>query len=255
MSPAGRPFDYWIPVFTEMDRDAGQTVQLKQQTVSNNNKSQRLTPVAGNGLLDRRLFLQGGLVMGAAQLLAGKAHAAAGEPVARPEWMNVPGKPFTPYGQPAEYEDEVVRYPAPNRVLRNNGASWSPLHRLEGMITPNGLHYERHHNGVPQINPDEHRLLVHGLVRQPAFFSIDNLLRYPMRSQICFVECGGNSNAGWNDTPSRAEAGYFHGLVSCSEWTGVPLPTVLAEVGHRQNGQMADCRRRRCVCDEYQHPD
>ena len=172
-------------------------------------KTMTLTPVAGNGLLDRRLFLQSGVALGAAQLVAGNTQAAA----ARPEWMNVSGEPFSPYGQPSQYEEEVARYPAPNRVLRNNGASWTPLHRLEGMITPNGLHYERHHNGVPQINPAEHKLLVHGLVRQPTFFSIDNLLRYPLRSQICFLECGGNSNAGWNKTPSRAEAGYFHGLV------------------------------------------
>ena len=190
-------------------------------------KTMTLTPVAGNGLLDRRLFLQSVVALGVAQLVAGNAQAAA----ARPEWMNVPGEPFSPYGQPSQHEEEVARYPAPNRVLRNNGASWTPLHRLEGMITPNGLHYERHHNGVPQINPAEHKLLVHGLVRQPTFFSMDNLLRYPLRSQICFLECGGNSNAGWNKTPSRAEAGYFHGLVSCSEWTGVPLSTVLAEVG------------------------
>ena len=201
------------------------------------NKSGPFNPVAGNGLLDRRLFLQSGLVLGTAQLVAGNARAAGQEPAARPEsaarpgWMNVPGQPFTPYGQPAGYEDEVVRYPSPNRQLRNSGASWTPLHMLEGTITPNGLHYERHHNGVPQINPEGHRLLVHGMVRQPAFFTIDNLLRYPMRSQICFVECGGNSNAGWNRAPSQAEAGYFHGLVSCSEWTGVPLSTILAEVG------------------------
>lgn len=199
--------------------------------MADNKKPLSLTPVAGNGLLDRRLFLQSGLALGTAQMLAGKVQATTREHAARPDWMNVPGEPFTPYGQPAKYEDEVVRYPSPNRVLRNNGAAWTPLHRLEGMITPNGLHYERHHNGVPQIDPAQHRLLVHGLVRQPAFFSIDNLLRYPMRSQICFVECGGNSNAGWNKTPSRAEAGYFHGLVSCSEWTGVPLSTVLSEVG------------------------
>ncbi len=194
-------------------------------------KSASFTPVAGNGLLDRRMFLKSGLVLGSAQLVANSAYAARSEPPARPDWMNVPGEPFSPYGKPAEFEDEVARYPAPNRQLRNSGTSWTPLHKLEGMITPNGLHYERHHNGVPRINPAEHRLLVHGLVRQPAFFSMDNLLRYPLRSQICFVECGGNSNAGWNKSPSRAEAGYFHGLVSCSEWTGVPLATILAEVG------------------------
>ena len=126
--------------------------------MTGNKKSPSPAPVAGNGLLDRRLFLQGGVALGTAQLVAGNVQAVA----ARPESMSVPGEPFTPYGQPAQFEEEVVRYPAPNRVLRNNGASWTPLHRLEGMITPNGLHYERHHNGVPQINPDEHRLLVHG---------------------------------------------------------------------------------------------
>ncbi len=199
--------------------------------MTSKNKSVTFSSVAGNGLLDRRLFLKSGLVLGTAQLVAGNAHAARQEASVRPEWMNTPGKPFTPYGQPAEYEDEVARFPSPNRLMRNSGASWTPLHKLEGMITPNGLHYERHHNGVPQINPAEHRLLLHGLVRQPLSFSIDNLLRYPLQSKICFLECGGNSNAGWNKSPSRAEAGYFHGLVSCSEWTGVPLATVLAEAG------------------------
>ena len=187
--------------------------------------------VAGNGLLDRRLFLKSSLALGSASFIADGAHAAGTEQPARPAWMNVPGEPFTPYGRPSGFEDEVARFPSPNRQLRNNGASWTPLHKLEGMITPNGLHYERHHNGVPRINPDEHELLVHGLVERPSFFSIENLLRYPLRSQICFVECGGNSNPGWNKSPSRAEAGYFHGLVSCSEWTGVPLSTVLAETG------------------------
>ena len=193
---------------------------------SANNKSLHLA--AGNGLLDRRLFLQGGLALGGAPLLAATTVAAT---PARPEWMNRPGEPFSHYGQPSPHESEVARFASPNRVWRNNGVSWTPLHRLEGIITPNGLHYERHHNGVPQIDPDAHQLLVHGLVRQPLFVSMDNLLRYPLRSQICFVECGGNSNAGWNKTPSRAEAGYFHGLVSCSEWTGVPLSVILTEAG------------------------
>ncbi len=192
-----------------------------------------LTPVAGNGLLCRRLLLKGGLALSTAAPLAAAATAAPGRAAPRPPWMNVPGAPFTPYGKPSEFEDEVVRFPAPNRLVRNNGAAWTPLHRLEGMITPNGLHYERHHNGVPQIDPARHELLVHGLVERPSFFRVADLLRYPLRSQICFIECGGNSNAGWNKAPSRAEAGYFHGLVSCSEWAGVPLSTVLAEAGLR----------------------
>ncbi len=145
--------------------------------------------------------------------------------------MRRPGAAFTAYGNPSYYEDRVVRFAAPNRQLRNNGAAWTPLHLLQGTITPNGLHYERHHNGVPDIDPARHELLLHGLVKTPSFFSMDALLAYPMRSQICFVECGGNSNAGWNTSPARSEAGYFHGLVSCSEWTGIPLSILLDEVG------------------------
>ena len=192
------------------------------------------TPVAGNGLLDRRLFLKRGLTFGtiAAAYTQGAVAAARIDP-ADPPWMHEPGKPFTPYGMPADHESEVVRFPAPNRVMRNNGASFSPLHLMEGAITPNGLHFERHHNGVPQIDPDRHELMLDGLVSHPLLFSVNSLLRYPLRSRICFIECGGNSSAGWNQVPSTAQAGYFHGLVSCSEWTGIPLGTLLDEAGVR----------------------
>lgn len=200
--------------------------------------SNYLQPVAGNGLLDRRLFLKSGLTFSVATFAASKIPAvfAADEnqqPVdpASPPWMHESGAPFSLYGMPSRYESDVVRYPTANQTVKGNGVSWTPLHKLEGMITPNGLHFERHHNGVPQIDPQQHRLLVHGLVNNPSFFTMDSLLRYPMQSRICFVECGGNSNAGWNKLPSRSEAGYFHGLVSCSEWTGVPLATVLNETG------------------------
>jgi sulfane dehydrogenase subunit SoxC len=190
-------------------------------------------PVAGNGLLHRRLLLKGGLGFGTVVLLANSRAVAAqaGPPDARPAWMREPGAEFTPYGRPSPHEADVARYAAPNRVMRNSGASWTPLHLLEGAITPNGLHFERHHNGVPAVDPDRHELLLHGLVRRPLRFGMSALLRYPLRSRICFIECGGNSNAGWNRIPSRAEAGWFHGLVSCSEWTGVPLSTVLDEAG------------------------
>ncbi len=200
-----------------------------------------LHAVAGNGLLDRRLFLKSGLGLGAAAMLTPviKESKAASESaaidatdidLASPPWMHTPGEGFSTYGSPSEYESDVVRFPSPNRAVPGNGVSWTPLHLLEGTITPNGLHFERHHNGVPHINPLQHRLLIHGLVKNPSFFKVDDLLRYPMTSRICFVECGGNSNAGWNKAPIRSEAGYFHGLVSCSEWTGIPLTVLLEEV-------------------------
>lgn len=184
-------------------------------------------PVAGGGLLDRRLFLKQGFGAGAGLLLVG-LDASATE---IPPWMNTPGTPFSNYGQPSIHEKEAIRWISANSGAPGNGISWSPLHKLEGIITPNGLHFERHHNGVPAIDPERHRLRLHGLVRNPISFGVDDLLRYPMVSRICFVECGGNSNAGWHEEPIQTPAGYFHGLASCSEWTGVPLATLLDEAG------------------------
>jgi sulfane dehydrogenase subunit SoxC len=189
--------------------------------------------VAGNGLLDRRLFLKSSLSFGSIAL-ATTAETTSASPMSnshRPDWMKVPGKEFSTYGKPSSFEEEVARFPSPNRLMRNSGVSWTPIHLLEGTITPNGLHFERHHNGVPQIDPDQHELLIHGLVNQPLKFNMDNLHRYPLRSKICFIECGGNSNAGFNLQPSRAEAGYFHGMISCAEWTGIPLSVLLDETG------------------------
>ena len=202
--------------------------------------------VAGNGLLDRRLFLKKGLQFGALTSLASTTSIAVAKSenqsevttnYHRPKWMNVPGEPFSIYGSPSKFEDDVVRAPSPNEAIPGNGVSWTPLHKMEGTITPNGLHYERHHNGVPQIDRKKHRLLIHGLVKKDLTFSIDDLSRYPMQSKICFIECGGNSNAGWNSQPSQSEAGYFNGMVSCSEWTGVPLSVLLGETGLRKKAK------------------
>jgi sulfane dehydrogenase subunit SoxC len=185
-------------------------------------------PVAGNGLLDRRLFLKHGLLLGA---LAVPAHAQADAGEARPKWMREPGRPFSNYGQPSLQERQVVRWIAANRAVAGNGVSWTPLHLLEGTLSPSGLHFERHHNGVPDIPLDAHRLLIHGRVRRSLTFSVADLARYPLQSRILFVECGGNSNAGWNKEPLQTRAGFMHGLASCSEWTGVPLSLLLDEAG------------------------
>ncbi len=186
---------------------------------------------ASSGLLDRRLFLRSGLRWSAA-LSAAPLIATADDPVIdRPPTTLTPGQPFSNYGQPSAQENRVIRWISPNRVVAGNGVSWTPLHDLEGTITPSGLHFERHHNGVPQIDAAAHRLAIHGLVQQPLQFSIDALKRYPQRSRICFVECGGNSNSSWNEVPLQTRAGYLHGLASNSEWTGVPLRHLLDEAG------------------------
>ena len=89
------------------------------------------------------------------------------------------------------------------------------------MITPNGLHFERHHSGIPDINPEAHRLLIHGLVKRPLVFTLDALMRYPMESRIAFIECAGNSALLYQKEPAQLGVQPIHGLLSCAEWTGV----------------------------------
>lgn len=199
--------------------------------------------VAGGGLLHRRALLRSGLVLAtataAAPILA--QHVVAQDKPASPDGgtggdphpssLTTPGAPFSAYGQPSEHERRVMRAVGANADVPGNGVSWTPLESLEGIITPSGLHFERHHNGVPDIDPKQHQLMLHGLVRQPLTFSVDSLARYPMRSHLIFLECGGNSNAGWHAEPIQRPVGSFHGLVSCSEWTGVPLSLLLDEAG------------------------
>jgi sulfane dehydrogenase subunit SoxC len=187
-----------------------------------------LPEVAGGGLLDRRLFLRRGLVLATA---TAAAHTASATPDGDPPWLHEPGAPFTPYGQPSPHERLTARRIGANRAVPGNGVSFTPLEELEGIITPNGLHFERHHNGVPQIDPARHTLTLHGRVKQPLVFDVKSLLRYPMRSQLLFIECGGNSNAGWHQSPIQRPAGSVHGLISCAEWTGVPLSVLLDEAG------------------------
>ncbi|MGQ0456684.1 MAG: sulfite dehydrogenase [Hyphomicrobium sp.] len=192
-----------------------------------------LTPVAGGGLLHRRVLLKHGLLLATAgaATAAATTEKPAAENLASPSWLHRPGAPFTTYGAPSKHELRVIRSIGANRDLPGNGVSWTPLESLEGVITPSGLHFERHHNGVPDIDPAQHRLLIHGLVNQPLMFAIESLLRYPMRTQTLFIECGGNSNAGWHEEPIQRPLGSFHGLVSCSEWTGVPLSILLDQAG------------------------
>jgi len=99
------------------------------------------------------------------------------------------------------------------------------------MITPSGLHYERSHAGVPDIDPEQHRLVIHGLVRQPLEFSLEDLSRYPRTSRIAFLECAGNSGALYTAQAQPLNIQAIHGLLSCQEWTGIRLSTLLQEAG------------------------
>ncbi len=147
------------------------------------------------------------------------------------------GSGFSNYGQADTENNGIIRWISANPAVPGEGVSWTPLHQLEGTITPNGLHFERHHNGVPEIDTDQWTVSIHGLVNRALSFSLDALRRYPMQSRIGFIECGGNSNTLWHENPVQAATGHLHGLVSCAEWTGVTLSTLLAEAGVQPKAQ------------------
>jgi len=183
---------------------------------------------AGNGLLNRRVFLEGALLAGAAG-----STAASAEPLAVPTWMTQPGAALSGYGQPSRFEAKVARsVPAPpNPATEGIGTARTPIHLLNGMITPNGLHFDRSHSGTPDIDPDQHRLVIHGLVKRPLVFTLEALSRCPMQSRITLLECAGNSGALNTAQAAPLDARAIHGLISCAEWTGVKLSTLLDEAG------------------------
>ncbi len=190
--------------------------------------------VAGGGLLSRRFFLRaalGGATLGAAGSAAGGARAEALEV---PEWSEVPGRSMSGYGQPSVHEAAVRRSVLdlfPEGYGDGSGVSFTPLEHLEGTITPNGLFFERHHSGIPEIDPMRHRLVIHGRVRQPMAFTVDDLLRMPLTRQVAFIECAGNSLFNSLAEPQQRTAGEIHGLVSSAEWTGVRLEYLLELAG------------------------
>jgi len=186
---------------------------------------------AGNGILDRRLLLESVLIGAAGSALA--AGTVGAEPLAVQPWMKAPGKGFEPYGQPSPFESKSVRMipPPPNPATQGVGAARTPLQLLDGIITPSGLHFERSHSGIPDIDPEQHRLLIHGLVKRPLVFTLEALHRYPMQSRIAFIECGGNSQALNAPQALPLNVAAIHGVFSCAEWTGVKLSTLLDEAG------------------------
>lgn len=178
----------------------------------------------GTSLLNRRSLLagtaglMGSMIMGARGLSAIAATEGLSDDPTR-----VPGKAPTAYGQRSTFETAA-------RVPRSWWASLTPLQESHGILTPSALHFERHHNGVPMINPAQHRLLVHGLVDQPWTFTLDDLKQFPAISRLAFIECSGNSSLEWKG-PIGKTAQETHGLTSTSEWTGVALNALLQEVG------------------------
>ena len=187
--------------------------------------------VAGNGLLDRRALLRGGAMVAGAMTTGVALNSAAAEPLKNDPWSLENGTAVPPYQVASRYEKDVVRTLSnPKNEFRNSHAR-TPHHMLQGTVTPNGLFFTIAHSGLPDIDPAQHKLVIHGLVKQPLVYTVDQLSRYPMVTRMHFLECSGNSAPMFSSEPLQVTAQALHGLVSNAEWTGVPLSTLLEETG------------------------
>ena len=182
----------------------------------------------------RRSFLAASAGMAAASSLASAA-TADGDPaiLKLPEHSTSLGKPVAahPYGQPSRHENTLLRRESPG-LTRVSAASvsFAPLQGLFGIITPSGLHFERHHQGWHDIDPTQHRLMINGLVKTPKVYTMDDLMRLPAVSRMHFIECGANTAMEWGNV-AVPSVQYTHGMLSCSEFTGVPLSLLLDDCG------------------------
>ena len=191
--------------------------------------------------LSRRDLLAAGAAAGGLLATAAGAGRALGAdaPLPIPPQMKVAGRTFSGYGHPAKAEETVQRYPTKpyGDIAAGSGNSQTPIEALNGTLTPSGLHFERHHNGVPEIDPAQHRFVIHGLVKRPLAFTVADLLRYPQVSRVHFIECSGNGSRGFLPEPVQAPAGVLRGMISNSEWTGIPLSVLLEEAGVETQGK------------------
>ncbi|UCV01987.1 sulfite dehydrogenase [Dechloromonas denitrificans] len=188
----------------------------------------------------RRDFLRKSfMVAGAAMAAPMVARASEGDAniLELPTWSTTLGQPVAtrPYGTPSQYESQLLRRESPG-LARVGGASVSfcPLQGLFGIITPSGLHFERHHQGWHDIDPSKHRLMINGsddsLLKKPKVYTLDELMRLPSASRIHFIECGANTGLEWGNV-AVPTVQYTHGMLSCSEFTGVPLKYLLEDCG------------------------
>jgi sulfane dehydrogenase subunit SoxC len=202
----------------------------RTENVLKNASDDSLTPVAGNGLLHRRAFLRGGGALAAAFTGYTLGETASAQQLTDAPWSKTKGAALAEYQTRSRFENSARTLSNPRGEPRTQHAR-TPHHLINGTFTPNALHFSISHSGNPDIDPEQHRLVIHGLVKQPLEFSLDALNRYPMVSRMTFLECGGNSAALFSNEPLQASIQAIHGLVSCAEWTGIPLSTLLDEAG------------------------
>ena len=227
------------------DNNRPKYVGRREGTVSNPHYGRRKTKhssseaVAGNGLLNRRMLLGRGAILAGAigtaplgSLIGAAAEPPTDGPLSDPPWSLEPGATIEPYQRPSHFEKDVVR-------TLNNPDGLPGVQGTRAASFDERLdHPERavfsislSHSGAPDIDPDKHRLVIHGLVkRSHMVFTLDALARYPMTTRVTFLECGGNSGPLFSPEPLQANVQALHGLTSCAEWTGVKLRVHALEI-------------------------
>lgn len=189
---------------------------------------------AGRRDFIRRAFA-GAAAAGAAPLVMAQANPVPSEG-GDPNILNLPAHSTglgqgvaanNGYGVPSQFERNVQRRQSPGLTQTTQASvSFAPLQSLFGSVTPSGLHFERHHQGWWDIDPSQHRLMLNGsdpsLMKSPKVFTMDEVMRLPSVSRFHFIECGANTAVEWGNV-AVPTVQYTHGMVSCSEFTGVPL--------------------------------
>ncbi len=188
--------------------------------------------------LDRRRFLGAAGLAGAglaASALPLRAQEAKPDPLITEvqDWNRYLGEGVDkrPYGTPSPFEKHIVRRDVSWLTASpDSSVNFTPLHELDGIITPSGLCFERHHGGIAEINPANHRLMIHGLVDKPLVFTMEDIRRMPRQNHVHFLECAANSGMEWRGAQLNG-CQFTHGMIHNVMYTGVPLKLLLAEAG------------------------
>ena len=161
-------------------------------------------------------------------------------PPPQPPW-SAQGVPFTTVGFRSPYVGIQRAFAGDDPVSTRltEGSNFTPLQDLDGIVTPADFHFQRNHAGTPIIDPAEHEVVVHGMVDRPKVYSMDALKRFPRRTELRFIECSGNSFGGYPGPEPDTTAQLLHGLTSTSEWGGVPMSTIMQDVGVQEGAEWA----------------
>ncbi len=189
----------------------------------------------------RRNFLRGAAASGAALVGGATAARAEGDPaiIDKQPWSQFLGAGVdeAPYGMPSKFEAHVRRQDVPWLTADPvSSINFTPLHELDGIITPNGLCFERHHSGVAEVDPAEHRLMINGLVDRPLVFTMEDLMRFPRENHVYFLECAANSGMEWAGAQLNG-CQFTHGMIHNVMYTGIPLRLILEEAGIKASGK------------------